>query len=105
MAALYHKIAVNQKRELIRLKNGHLLFVYNDSMDARTPLRAAISMDGGKTFPFRRNLAEGRNSYAYPTAIQTSDGLIHVTFTTDERTVIRQAVFEESAILAFPALK
>ncbi|MBM3831969.1 MAG: hypothetical protein FJ403_01595 [Verrucomicrobia bacterium] len=89
----------NASVELIKLRNGHLLFIFNDSMNKRTPLTAAISTDLGKTFPHRRNLAEGAGSFAYPTAIQTQDGKIHVTFTSDERTVIRRAVFEESAIL------
>ncbi|MBX3745517.1 MAG: exo-alpha-sialidase [Verrucomicrobiae bacterium] len=89
----------NASVELIRLRNGHLLFLYNDSHHQRTPLTAAISTDGGLTWPHRRNLAEGPGSFSYPTAIQTRDGRIHVTFTSDERTVIRRAVFPESAIL------
>ncbi len=92
----------NASVELIRLRNGHLLFLYNDSPTERTPLRAAISTDGGKTWPHRRNIAEGPGDFAYPTAIQTRDGRIHVTYTSDERTVIRRAVFPESAILASP---
>jgi predicted neuraminidase len=89
----------NAAVDLIRLRNGHLLFVYNDSFNDRTPLTVAISTDDGKTFPRRRNLAEGKGDFAYPTAIQTSDGTIHVAFTSDERTVVRQVVFTEEAIL------
>lgn len=89
----------NAAVELIRLRNGHLLFIYNDSMNDRTPLTAALSLDNGRTFPHRRNLAEGPGDFAYPTAIQTSDGRIHVTFTSDERTVIRHAEFAEEAVL------
>ena len=89
----------NAAVELIRLRNGHLLFIYNHSANDRTPLTAAISTDGGRTFPHRRNLAEGEGSFSYPTAVQTQDGLIHVTFTSDERTVIRHAIFKEEAIL------
>lgn len=89
----------NAAVELIRLRNGHLLFLYNDSPDDRTPLRAAISTDGGRTWPHRRNLAEGPGDFAYPTALQAQDGRIHVVFTSDERTTIRHAVFPESAIL------
>jgi predicted neuraminidase len=88
----------NSAVELIKLRNGHLLLVYNDSMNERTPLTVAISTDNGMTFARRRNLAEGPGDFAYPTAIQTGDGKIHVTFTSDERTVIRHAVFDESAI-------
>jgi predicted neuraminidase len=88
----------NAAVDLIKLKNGHLLLVYNDSFNERTPLAVAISTDGGKSFPHRRNIAEGRGDFGYPTAIQTQDGKIHVTYTSDERTVIQHAVFEEGDI-------
>ena len=52
-----------------------------------------------RVLPHRRNLAEGNGDFAYPTAIQTSDGLIHVSYTSDERTVVRHATFPEEAIL------
>lgn len=65
-------------------------------MDERSPLRAVLSTDGGRSWPRRLDLASGPGSYSYPTAIQSQDGKIHVTFTSDERTIIRHAVFEES---------
>ncbi|MEZ5324845.1 MAG: sialidase family protein [Verrucomicrobiales bacterium] len=86
----------NAAIDLKKLANGHILLVYNDNMAGRTPLTAAISTDGGKTFPQKRNIADGPGAFSYPTAIQTSDGKIHVAFTSDARTVIRHAVFEES---------
>lgn len=89
----------NAAVDFIKLKNNHLLLVYNDSKTDRTPLTVAISTDGGKTFPHRRNIAEGPGSFSYPTAIQTDNGRIHITFTSDGRTVVNRAVFEESAIL------
>jgi predicted neuraminidase len=85
----------NAAVELIRLKSGNLLFIYNHSMSERTPLRAVLSEDGGKNWPRKVDLASGAGSFSYPTAIQTSDGRIHVTFTSDERTVIRRAIFSE----------
>jgi predicted neuraminidase len=86
----------NAAVELIKLRSGNLLFVYNHSMTDRTPLRAVLSEDGGKTWPRRLDLATGPGDFAYPTAIQTRDDSIHVTYTSDERTVIRRAVFLES---------
>lgn len=85
--------------DLLRLKNGHLLLVYNNSMNDRTPLTAAISTDGGKTFPHRRDILAGAGDFGYPTAIQTPDGNLHVLFTSNERTVIRHAIFDEKAIV------
>ena len=78
----------NAAVELLGLESGNLLLIYNDSMSQRTPLAAALSTDGGKTFPNRVNIAEGDNSYAYPYAIQTEDGLIRLIFTSNGRTVI-----------------
>ncbi len=89
----------NSAVDFIRLKNGHLLLVYNDSMSRRTPLRVAISTDNDASYPYRRNLAEGANDFAYPVAMQSSDGKIHVIYTSDRRSTIHHAVFEESAIL------
>ena len=89
----------NAAIELIRLRNGHLLFIYNDSMNERTPLTAAISLDNGQSFPHRHDLVQGPGDFAYPTAVQTSDERIHIVYTSDERTVVRHAVFAEAAIL------
>jgi predicted neuraminidase len=88
----------NAAADLLRLQNGHLVLVYNDSMSKRTPLTAALSTDGDKSYPYRRNLAEGPGDFAYPFAIQTRDGKIHVVYTSQRRSVINHAVFEEGAI-------
>jgi len=89
----------NAAVDFIRLRNGHLLLVYNDSFAQRTPLAVAISTDNGRTFPYRRNIVEGTGDFGYPTAVQTRDGKIHVVFTSDERTVVRRAVFAEASVL------
>jgi predicted neuraminidase len=90
----------NSAIDFIKLQNGHLLLVYNDSMNERTPLTVAISTDHDKSYPFRRNIAVGDYDYAYPSAIQTKDGKIHIVYTSHERTVVNHAVFEEEAILS-----
>lgn len=89
----------NSAVELIRLHSGRLLLVYNPSMHRRTPLTAALSDDGGKTWKWRRNLAEGEDSFAYPSAVQTPDGRIHVVYTSDGRKVVRRAVFREADLM------
>lgn len=89
----------NAAVDLLRLRNGHLLLVYNESMSERTPLTIAISLDGDQTWPHRRRIAEGPGDFGYPYALQAADGKIHVVYTSDERTVIRHAIFDEAAIL------
>jgi predicted neuraminidase len=92
----------NAATDIIRLRNGHLLLVYNDNENStRMPLTAAISTDGDKTYRHKRNIVnKPGDSAAYPTAIQTSDGKIHVVYTSEGRTLINHAVFDESAILS-----
>lgn len=89
----------NSAVDFIRLRNGHLLLVYNDNMNERTPLTVAISTDDDKTYPHRRNIAGGDNTFAYPYAIQTRDDKIHIIYTTNTRTTIMHAVFDEYAIV------
>lgn len=88
----------NAAVELIKLQSGNLLFVYNHSMDDRSPLRAVLSTDGGKTWPRHLDLASGPGSFSYPTAVQSRDGTLHVTFTANERTTIQHAQFQEADI-------
>ncbi len=88
----------------IKLQNGHLLLVFNDSISDRTPLTVSISTDTDKTWPFKRDIAVGDETrdFAYPVAIQTEDGLIHVACTTDNRKAILHFTFKEEAILSHP---
>ena len=85
----------NAAVDFLKLRSGSLLLVYNDSMNQRTPLTVALSDDGDRTWPDRRNIVEGAGDYAYPIAFQARDGKIHVVFTSERRTVINHAVFDE----------
>jgi len=91
----------NSALDFIKLQNGHLLMVFNDNNNAeRMPLTIAISTDNDKTWPYRRNIVNiAGDTAAYPVAIQSKDGRIHVVYTSKVRTQINHAVFEESAIL------
>ncbi|MGD9722055.1 MAG: exo-alpha-sialidase [Pirellulales bacterium] len=95
----------NAAVDFLRLANGHLLLVYNNSGTDRTPLTVAISTDNDKSYPHRRDIGTGDHDYAYPYAIQTKDGKIHIVYTTDGRSVINHAVFDESAIMKSAAAK
>ena len=88
----------NAAVDFIKLQNGHLLLVYNNSMSSRSPLTVALSEDGDRTWAWKRDLAVGKDSFAYPVAIQTRDGMIHVVYTSNERKVIQHAVFDENWI-------
>lgn len=88
----------NAAVDFIKLASGNLLLVFNDSMNDRTPLTVALSADGDKTWRWRRNVAEGPYDYAYPMAVQTADGKIHLIFTSHERAVVNHAVLDEEWI-------
>ena len=60
----------NAAIDFIKLKSGRLLLIYNDSMNRRTPLTAALSSDHDRTWPVRRNIIEGARDFGYPTAFQ-----------------------------------
>ncbi len=92
----------NAATDFIRLQNGHLLLVFNNNDHSeRMPLTVAISIDGDRTWPYRRDIVnKPGDSAAYPTAIQTRDGKIHVVYTSERRTVVNHAVFDEKVILS-----
>ena len=91
----------NSAVDIVKLQNGHLVLVYNDHMYNRSPLTVAVSKDGGKTWPHRREIGGGQNTYAYPYIIQMADGKIVVLYTTNSRATIMVSVFEEAAITEF----
>ena len=95
--------------EVVRLRNGHWIMVYNDLERNRYSLVAAISEDEGQTWPVRRHL-EGRpdlevaDQYHYPSVIQSRDGDIHVTYSyfTAGGKSIKHARFNEEWVRSQP---
>lgn len=83
----------NSGLDAIRLSDGRLLLAFNDTDSDRDNLRLAISADDGMTWKRAATLiAEVREEFSYPTVLQTSDGLIHVTYTW-KRKGIKEATF------------
>lgn len=85
--------------EVVKLKNGNWILVYNDVDDGRYSIAAAISDDEGKSWKWKRKLdnQEGGN-FSYPSVIQAKDGKIHVTYTyrlPGERKSIKHMAFDE----------
>ncbi|HOX27707.1 MAG TPA: exo-alpha-sialidase [bacterium] len=81
---------------MIRLKSGAIVLAYNDSGFYRTPLTIALSEDGGKTWPYRKNIETDKKEYSYPFMIQTKDGRVHLVYTADDRRIIKHAEFNEA---------
>jgi predicted glycoside hydrolase/deacetylase ChbG (UPF0249 family)/predicted neuraminidase len=69
--------------DAIALHDGHWLMVYNDLESGRHRLAVSLSDDEGTTWKWKRYLEylpKGRNGFSYPTAIQTKDGMVHITY-------------------------
>ncbi|XEC96107.1 exo-alpha-sialidase [Paenibacillus tarimensis] len=95
----------NSSTQLVRLGNGHLALIFNNSSmerdqfrwvtrkgefrkkPLRTPLTLAISEDEGNAWPYYRNVQmadleykDSEIGYSYPSIISTRDGKIHIAF-------------------------
>jgi predicted neuraminidase len=124
----------NSSIQVARLSNEHLVIAFNNIQAttkrgkptdyARFPMSVALSVDGGKTWPWVRDVDVGQDvpqekvpatmagvdvsdqqkaffqhlfDYSYPSIIETPDGLIHMSYTFRRRT-IKYASFDESWI-------
>ena len=88
----------NAAIDFLKLKNGHLLLVYNDNMNDRTPLTVAISTDADKSWPHNATSRSAISTTPIPTPFRPRDGKIHIVYTSHGRTQVNHAVFDESAI-------
>jgi len=66
--------------DAVMLRDGRALLVYNHTENARSPLNVAVSSDG-KVWKAVVVLENQPGEYSYPAVIQSSDGLVHVTYT------------------------
>lgn len=64
-----------------RLANGHVLLVFNNQDDARSPLHIARSTDDAHTWESPLILETNPGEYSYPSVLQTLDGKIHIIYT------------------------
>ena len=78
------------------LKDGRQLLIYNPTeknWGNRVPLSVAISKDGKEwkrvldIEPVRENTDREGEEYSYPTVIQDSNGLVHLVYTWNRKTV------------------
>jgi predicted neuraminidase len=75
--------------EVLVLKNGHWVLIYNDLERDRYSLAISLSDDEGQSWRWTRHLerdpesatdAEHRGQYHYPSIIQAADGTLHATY-------------------------
>lgn len=70
----------NSGTDAVTLKDGRHLLVYNHTTKGRSPLNVSISKDG-QTWEAALVLEDQPGEYSYPAVIQSSDGLVHITYT------------------------
>lgn len=70
----------NSGIDAVTLKDGRHLLIYNPTKRGRTPLSLALSSDGKKWQDVLK-LETEPGEYSYPAIIQSSDGLVHLTWT------------------------
>ena len=71
--------------EVLALRDGTWLMIYNDLERSRYSLAISASDDEGATWKWTRHLdqdlrGEGAGSFHYPSILQSQDGSIHVTY-------------------------
>jgi predicted neuraminidase len=66
--------------DAVTLRDGRHLLVYNHTPKGRSPLNVAVSRDG-KAWDAALVLERDPGEYSYPAIIQTSDGMVHITYT------------------------
>lgn len=79
--------------EVLSLNDGNWIMVHNDLEEGRHRLAVSLSDDEGKTWKWKRYIEDelfGKGGFSYPAVIQTSEGLISLTYshhTGDKKTI------------------
>jgi predicted neuraminidase len=81
--------------DVVRLKSGDLVLIYNHTRFMRTPLNLARSSNDGKTWTAFKTLESEPGEYSYPAIIEASDGKLHMTYTW-RRTHIKHVIVDPS---------
>jgi predicted neuraminidase len=89
----------NAGTDAVTLADGRHLIVYNHTPRGRTPLNVALSADGQK-WQAALVLESEPGEYSYPAVIQTSDGLVHISYTW-KRQRVKHAVIDPRALTLF----
>jgi predicted neuraminidase len=76
----------NSGTDAVTLKDGRQLLVYNNTPTGRSPLNIALC-DDTKAWQMVAALEDERGEFSYPAVIQTSDGLVHITYTWNRKKI------------------
>lgn len=79
--------------DVVRIRSGKLILIFNNSRTSRSPLSLAQSSDDGENWKIFEDLETEPGEYSYPAIIQASDGRLHMTYTW-RRTHIKHVVMD-----------
>ena len=91
----------NSGTDAVTLKDGRHLLIYNHTERGRSPLNLALSSDGKNWSAAAVLENEPKMEFSYPAIIQTSDGLVHVTYTW-KRKLVKHAVIDPAKLVLKP---
>lgn len=82
--------------DALRLRDGRILIVYNDSAEGRDNLRLGVSADAGRSWRAGPMIeSEAKQEYSYPYLVESGDGRIHLTYTW-QRERIKHVMFNQA---------
>ena len=90
----------NSGIDAVTLADGRHLLIYNHTKRGRSPLNLAMSEDGAN-WQAGLILESEPGEYSYPAVIQTSDGLVHITYTW-KRTTVKHVVVDPKQLKLRP---
>lgn len=76
----------NSGIDAVRLRDGRIVLVFNNSYNARTPLNLAVSRDG-EHFTLFKTLEDGPGQYSYPAIVQAANGDLLITYSWRRQTI------------------
>jgi len=76
----------NSGIDAVRLKDGRIVLIFNDTTRGRSPLNLAVSRDG-EHFHIFATLESAAGEYSYPALIQAANGDLLMTYTWNRKTI------------------
>jgi len=76
----------NSGIDAVRLKDGRIVLIFNNSYNKRTPLNLAVSTDG-EHFKVFKTLEGGPGQYSYPAIVQGANGDLLMTYSWRRETI------------------
>lgn len=76
----------NSGIDVVKLQDGRVVLVFNNSTDARTPLNLAVSFDG-EHFRIFSTLEDEPGEFSYPSLVQSRKGDLLLTYTSNRKRI------------------